>query len=47
MIGKAFLNPLGLFVPLAPLMENNIDNFIMFTYVLRWGRHKFVNGFAE
>lgn len=47
MVGKAILDPFSLLVAFTPLMEDNIDNLVMITYVLGWSWHELVNGFAE
>jgi len=47
MVREAVLNSFSLLVPLTSLVQDNINNFVMFTYVLGWGWNKFVNGFAE
>jgi hypothetical protein len=47
MVGKAFLYSLSLFVPFSPLMENNINNLVVLSYVLGWRRHKLVDSFTE
>ena len=47
MVGEAILNPFSLLVPLASLVEDNINNLVMFTYVLSRSWNKFVSGFAE
>lgn len=47
MVGKALLTAFSLLIPLSPLVQDNIDYFIMFTDVLGWRRHELVYGFAE
>ena len=47
MVGETFLDSFGLFVPFPSLVEDDIDDLVVFTYVLCWSWHKFVNGFAE
>lgn len=47
MIGKTFLNSFSLLVPLTSLVEDNIDNLVMFTYILGWSWKQLVNGFTE
>jgi hypothetical protein len=47
MVGEAFLATFSLFIPLSPLMQDDVDDFIMFTDVLGGRRHKLVHGFTE
>jgi hypothetical protein len=47
MVGEAFLAAFSLLIPLSPLVQNNIDDLIMFTDVLGGRRHKLVHGFTE
>ena len=47
MLGKSILATLQLFVALAPLMQNDIDDFILVADVLRWLWHELVDDLTE
>jgi hypothetical protein len=47
MYGEAVLTSLDLFIPLSPLVHNDIDNFVLVTNVLRGYGHETVDDFTE
>lgn len=47
MIGKTILNPFSLLVPFTSLVEDDVNDFVVFTYVLGWCWDKFVSRFAK
>lgn len=47
MIWKAILGALNPVIPLASLVKNNVDDFVVFADILRWDWHEFVDHLAE
>lgn len=47
MVWKAFLRPLCALVTLSTLVQNDVDDFIVFADILCWQRHELVDDLAE
>lgn len=47
MVGESFLHRFHVIVTLSPLVQNHVNDFVVFADILRRCRHELVNDLAE